>query len=492
MKTWLPPLAALAAVLASLGQAQELEAPDDMPLGLTAAQKKVYVVPVREDIMPPILYVIRRGVKEAMSAEADCLILDMETNGGRVDITEEIFDIIGKFKGETVTYVNKDAYSAGAFIAVATEKIYMAPQSVIGAAAPIMMSPTGGVSEMPSTMEVKMNSAIRAKIRTQAEKNGYAVDVIEAMVDKTKKLERDGKIICEEGDILTLTNLEAEAKYGEAQTRLLSSGTVESIDALIIELGYGGSQRVDVAPLGVEALGTWINAISPILLLIGIIGLYIEFKTAGFGVFGAVGIAALVLYFFGGYVSGLAGIEWVGIFLVGVALVAVELFLLPGTIFIGLIGVVCIFVALIMGMTDMYPNMPWFPAGDGNGNSVPQIEGIHFALPDFSRPIRDLLIALALSVPIIWALAKYLPQTALFAAFTSSAASGVESVAAVAAELESRLGQAGTSTTPLNPGGKVMFGDALCNVITQGEMIAAGTPVKVIGHRGSDLLVIEV
>ncbi len=493
MKTCLTPLAALAlvAVLASLGQAQELEAPDDAPLGLAAAQKKVYVVPVREDIMPPILYVIRRGVKEAMAAEADCLILDMETNGGRVDITEEIFDIIGKFKGETVTYVNKDAYSAGAFIAVATEKIYMAPQSVIGAAAPIMMSPTGGVSEMPSTMEVKMNSAIRAKIRTQAEKNGYAVDVVEAMVDKTKKLERDGKIICEEGDILTLTNLEAEAKYGEATTRLLSSGTVESIDALIIELGYDGAQRVDVVPLGVEELGTWINAISPILLLIGIIGLYIEFKTAGFGVFGAVGIAALVLYFFGGYVSGLAGIEWVGIFLVGVVLVAVELFLLPGTIFIGLIGVVCMFVALIMGMTDLYPNMPWFPAGEGKGNSMPQIEGIHFALPDFSRPIRDLLIAFALSVPIIWALAKYLPQTAFFAAFTSSAASGVESVAAVAAELESRLGQAGPSTTPLNPGGKVMFGDALCNVITQGEMIAAGTPVKVIGHRGSDLLVIE-
>ncbi len=493
MKTCLTPLAALAlfAVLASLGQAQELEAPDDAPLGLAAAQKKVYVVPVREDIMPPILYVIRRGVKEAMAAEADCLILDMETNGGRVDITEEIFDIIGKFKGETVTYVNKDAYSAGAFIAVATEKIYMAPQSVIGAAAPIMMSPTGGVSEMPSTMEVKMNSAIRAKIRTQAEKNGYAVDVVEAMVDKTKKLERDGKIICEEGDILTLTNLEAEAKYGEATTRLLSSGTVESIDALIIELGYDGAQRVDVVPLGVEELGTWINAISPILLLIGIIGLYIEFKTAGFGVFGAVGIAALVLYFFGGYVSGLAGIEWVGIFLVGVVLVAVELFLLPGTIFIGLIGVVCMFVALIMGMTDLYPNMPWFPAGEGKGNSMPQIEGIHFALPDFSRPIRDLLIAFALSVPIIWALAMYLPQTAFFAAFTSSAASGGGSVAAVAAELVSRLGQAGPRTTPLNPGGKVMFGDALCNVITQGEMIAAGTPVKVIGHRGSDLLVIE-
>ena len=161
------------------------------------------------------------------------------------------------------------------------------------------------------------------------------------------------------------------------QTQLLSSGTVESIDALIIELGYAGAQRVDVAPLGVEELGTWINAISPILLLIGIIGLYIEFKTAGFGVFGAVGIAALVLYFFGGYVSGMAGIEWVGIFVVGVALVAVELFLLPGTIFIGLIGVVCMFLALVMGMTDLYPNMPWFPAGEGEGGGgvVPQDRG---------------------------------------------------------------------------------------------------------------------
>ncbi|MBT3616662.1 MAG: hypothetical protein HN707_04700 [Verrucomicrobia bacterium] len=495
MRTWLIPIAALAlaAAPAPLGQAQELEAPDDAPLGQAAAEKKVYVVPVREDIMPPILYVIRRGVKEAMAAEADCLILDMETNGGRVDITEEIFDIVAKFSGLTVTYVNKDAYSAGAFIAVATQKIYMAPQSVIGAAAPIMMSPTGGVSEMPSTMEVKMNSAIRAKIRTQAEKNGYAIDVVEAMVDKTKKLERDGKIICEEGDILTLTNLEAEAKYGEAKTQLLSSGTVESIDALIIELGYAGAQRVDVAPLGVEELGTWINAISPILLLIGIIGLYIEFKTAGFGVFGAVGIAALVLYFFGGYVSGMAGIEWVGIFVVGVALVAVELFLLPGTIFIGLIGVVCMFLALVMGMTDLYPNMPWFPAGEGEGGGgvVPQVEGVDFVMPDFSRPINDLLIAFGLSVPIIWALSKYLPHTALFAVFTSNAASGVESVAAVAAEIESRLGQAGTSTMPLNPGGKAMFGDALCNVVTQGEMIAADTPVKVIGHRGSDLLVIE-
>ena len=507
MKTWLILVTALclAAALAPVVQAQEkkpltekstIDSIEKMQqLGNDKAsddrQAKVYVVPVRDDIMPPILYVIRRGVKDAMEAEADCLIFDMETNGGRVDITEDIFDIIGKFRGETVTYVNKDAYSAGAFIAVATQKIYMAPQSVIGAAAPIMMGPTGGVSEMPSTMEVKINSAIRAKIRTQAEKNGYAVDVIEAMVDKTKKLERDKKIICQEGDILTLTNLEAEAKYGEAKTPLLSSGTVESIDSLINELGYAGAQRVDIEPLGAEELGTWINAISPLLLLIGIIGLYIEFKTPGFGVFGAIGIAALVVYFFGGYVSGLAGIEWVAVFVLGVVLVAVELFWFSGTLIIGMVGVVCMLVALVMGMTDIYPDMPWFPTGEGKGDSMPQVEGIDFALPDFSKPIRDLMIAFVLSIPVIWALAKYLPQTAFFARFASEAASGVESVAALAAEVDSRLGQVGEATTPLHPGGKAMFGDDMCTVVTQGEMIAVGAQVKVIGHRGSALLVIE-
>ena len=86
---------------------------------------KVFIVPIRENIMPPLVYVVRRGVKEAMEAKADALILDMKTDGGRVDVTEEIIQIISKFKGTTVTYVNDRAFSAGAFIAVGTQKIYM-------------------------------------------------------------------------------------------------------------------------------------------------------------------------------------------------------------------------------------------------------------------------------------------------------------------------------------------------------------------------------
>ena len=117
------------------------------------ATRTVCIIPIRDDIATPVTYLVRRGVKMAMEAKADAIILDMETNGGRLDSTEEIIKALDRFPGLTVTYVNRKAFSAGAFISVATQKIYMAPQSVIGAAAPMMMGPGGGVEAMPEAVE---------------------------------------------------------------------------------------------------------------------------------------------------------------------------------------------------------------------------------------------------------------------------------------------------------------------------------------------------
>src|SRR5437867_2820865 len=210
--------------------------------------------------MPPLVYLVRRGVKEAMEAKADLLVLDMQTNGGRVDTTREIISILDQFKGDTVTYVNKDAFSAGAFIAVATKHIYMAPGSVIGAAAPVMFSPGGEMEKVPDTYEKKMTSAVRAMVRTSAEKNGYNVAVVEAMIDKTKGLTIDGQVIAKEGEILTLTNTEAEKKYGKPPKPLLSSGTVPTLADLLEKLGYGHAERHDLRPTGVEKLASWLVA----------------------------------------------------------------------------------------------------------------------------------------------------------------------------------------------------------------------------------------
>jgi membrane-bound serine protease (ClpP class) len=437
---------------------------------------KVFIVPIRENIMPPLVYVVRRGVKEAMEAKADALILDMKTDGGRVDVTEEIIHIISKFKGTTVTYVNDRAFSAGAFIAVGTQKIYMAPQSVIGAAAPILMVPGGGVADkLPDTMEAKMTSAIRALVRVQAEKNGHNIEVVEAMIDKTKELKIDGEVLNKEGNILTLTDRQAAKEYGEPPKPLLSSGTVESLDALLATLGYAEAQRVEIKPTGAETVGLWINTIGPLLLIIGMIGLYIEFKTPGFGLPGIVGLVAFALYFFGGYAAAISAPVWAVVFVVGLILVALELFVFQGSMIAGVGGAVLMLVAIVMGMVDMYPGTPRLPT-----------------LPQLQLPLRDLGIALAGTIVTAAILARFLPKTSLFQKLVSQTASGVSSVAAQEAQQEARIGQIGVAVSPLYPGGKARFGNEFLDVITQGEMIESGRPVKIIGHTGPDAVVEEV
>src|SRR5690606_15308152 len=134
-----------------------------------------------------------------------------------------------------------------------TQKIYMAPQSVIGAAAPIMMSPgRTGAGALPDTMAAKMTSALSALVRANAAKNGHNVEVADAMVKKTKELIIDGKVLNAKGDILTLTDQEASEEYGTPSKPLLSSGTIESLDALLKELNLENAQVVRIEPTGAE------------------------------------------------------------------------------------------------------------------------------------------------------------------------------------------------------------------------------------------------
>jgi len=463
MKIW-----SVAALALALGFGAETPAAE-----IHAASKKVYILPIREDIMPPLVYLVRRGVKEAMEAKADLLVLDMKTNGGRVDTTREIISILDQFPGDTLTYVNKDAFSAGAFISVATKRIYMAPGSVIGAAAPVMLSPGGeGIEKVPDTYEKKMTSAVRAMVRTSAEKNGYNIAVVEAMIDKTKGLTIEGQVIAKEGEILTLTNTEAEKEYGTPPKPLLSSGTFESLDALLRQLGYGGAERHNINPTGVERVATWLNAISPLLLLIGVIGIYLEFKMPGVALPGIIGVTAFALYFFGGYIAGLSGLEWILVFALGLALVVVEIFVYPGTIAIGLIGAALMLIALIMAMVDIYPGMP----------SVP-------SLPQLRLPIEQILIAMAGGAAAILILSRFLPQTSVYRKIISQSASGMKTEAAIEKQKASRQGQTGVTISPLRPGGKARFGDEILDVISQGDMIDRGTRVRIVGYSGSEALV---
>ena len=466
MTKWLMLMVALLGGLSVSSDAHAAEVP------ASSGAKKVYILPIRDDIMPPLVYVVRRGVKEAMEAKADLLVLDMETNGGRVDVTEEIIGILAKFPGKTATFVNKKAFSAGAFIAFATQKIYMAPQSVIGAAAPVMAAPGGGVQDIGGTMEIKTSSAISALVRASAEKNGHNPKVADAMVKKTTKLVVDEQVINKEGEILTLTNQEAAREYGEPAKPLLSAGTVGTLDDLLQRHGLAGATLVQIKPSGAEQLGSWVNAIAPILLIIGIAGVYIEFKTPGFGLPGIIGVTAFAIYFFGGYVAGLTGLEWVAVFIVGLALVVLELFFFPGTLVLGLAGFGLVLTSLVMALVDHYPGAPALPT-----------------LPQLQFPLNQLAIAGVGSIVVILILSRWLPRTSLYPALVSQGASGVQTEQALAATQQQRLGQVGVALSPLRPGGKAQFGDEILDVVTEGDLIEKGRKVRVIGSSGHEAVV---
>mgnify|MGYP000639841117 CR=1 FL=1 len=445
---------------------------------------KAVILPIREPIDKPLTYLVRRGVKQAIEEKADLLVLDMETDGGRLDVTMDIIEILGRFHGETVTYVNRRAFSAGAFISFATQRIYMAPQSVIGAAAPMVMSPEGTPQKLPDTVEAKTVSAVSALVRACAETNGYNKEVVQAMIDKTSELKIDGKVLKKEGQILTLTAQEAGEKYGNPPKPLLSSGTVSSLDALLDELGYAKAERVEIKPTGAEKLGTWISAISPILLIIGIIGLYLEFKTPGFGLPGIIGIIAFAIYFFGGYVSGLSGLEWLALFILGLLLVALELFVFPGTIALGVGGALIMLVAIVMALADVYP-APVMPAPGRPFPSLPQVTNLRDSL-------QTLALALGGAVVLMLALSRLLPKTSLYRTLVSQSVSGESSVVEQEEIRASRVGLEGVAISPLRPGGKAQFGDEILDVMTQGDLLPKGARVRIISHSGPEAVVVPI
>ena len=221
-----------------------------------------------------------------------------------------------------------------------------------------------------------------------------------------------------------------------------------------------------------ERLATWINRISPILLMIGLVGVYIEFKTPGFGLPGLVGIGAFLLYFVGGYVAGLSGMEWIAVFLLGIILLGLEVFVFPGTALFGILGALMMLASLLMAMVDIYPGMP----------SIPTI-------PQLGAPVADLGLALLGTVIAAFLLARFLPRTSAYDALVSQGISGSESVTEMTREHSMEIGQVGLTTTPLRPGGKAQFGETIRDVITRGEMLDRDTSVEIIDHSGSEAVV---
>ena len=435
-----------------------------------AGNDSVCVITIHEEITQNTLYLVRRGLREATEKHAAAVILDMNTNGGRVDAMEEIIQLLEHAPMKTCTFVEQKAYSAGAFIAAATDEIYMAPGSVIGAATPIMVGPGEGVQSLPQRYEEKLNSAMRALIRATATQKGHNPDVFEAMVDSDRELVIDGKTINPKGKLLTLTDSEALRAYGKPPKPLLSAGTTANLQEVLEKTGLHDATIVQVSPYGFELAARGITAISPLLILIGFLALYVELSHPGMAVPALVAVICFGVYFLGYFLAGLAGWEVAALFAVGLALLAFEV-LVPGHLVSGFVGICLIMISLVLAMTQRWPGGP--------------------LLPEWAQlqvPLAKLVGGVAGSIVGAIILGRYLPKSTLFKKMELSAATSAGDGYA-SAPAGAIIGATGVAETNLRPSGKARIGEQLVDVVTQGDLIEKGASVKIILVEGSRVVV---
>ena len=431
-----------------------------------AGSGPVVVIPLTTEVSQAQFFFLRRALKEAERNQASAFVIDMSTYGGDVQAAINNMEALLKTSVPTYTYVNPRAISAGALIALATQRIYMAPGGVMGASAPVM----AGGEDLPKTMTDKTVSMLSAVARSAAQKNGHNPEIAEAFIRKEKEV-KVGDTVINKGDSLLTLSAEEAARNIEGKP-LLAVGVASSLADMLSAAGLNGPlQRVE--PTGFERLASWITTLAPLFLLGGILGAYVEFKTPGFGLPGILSLCCFGTFFTGHYLAGLAGWEVAFFFAIGVALVLGELILHPGTILPGVAGVMLMLGSLIYAMVDRYPSEPFWPSSEM-----------------LFRPMINLVIAFFLSVGAAALLAKYLPRTSFYQRIVLGATvpSG-PLVSEPIAMLGLEIGERGASRTVLRPSGKAEFGGKLYDVVSQGDMLDSGVPIRVRSVEGLKIVV---
>lgn len=446
-------------------------APTEEQTGKSAPQPLVYIIPIKKMIEPALLYVVRRGIDEATRQKADAIVLQMDTTGGRVDSAVAIVGALGHSEIPVYTFVEKEAISAGAMIALSTSAIYMKPGAVIGDITPISMGMTGGVKELPEAVEEKMTSYVAAHVRSAAEQGGHDPDLAEAMVRRDIEYKVGDTLISKSGTVLTLTSSEAAQPVGEDQHPLLSKGTVEDLGGMLHILNLPNAEKRVLEISSAEKLARLIAGIAPILMMIGLGGIWLEIKTPGFGVFGITGILCLLLFFFGHHIAGLAGLEDLLLFGLGVALLAIEIFVVPGFGITGIGGLLLIAISLINAMVEHVPGK-WRP--------------VSFSPETFSMPLLKVSLAFLGALALVLVAGKFLPKTKVFQSLTLGA------VVPDAAEDGNLLGLEGVAHSDLRPGGTAYFGERKIDVVTYGDYIRRETPVRIIEVHGNRIVVSDI
>lgn len=475
---------------------------------------RVLVIPIRELIELSTVVYVEREMRGVAANDIDMVLVEIHTNGGRIDAMQRIGDALaGKGlprKVPVVAFIDDKAFSAGAIISLACDRIYIAPNGVVGAASLVMTGPQGPV-KLGKSYEEKMLSAYRRKAAARAKSKGHPAAIAVAMVDRSKEVtevEIDGKreyltereyqnrrrelgidelpfaearkrmkvigMICEKGELLTLD-------YEQAKKLGLAADVVDSRSDLFAAVGLK-------EPVEIIAQHNWSEhffgffcsmAVRGILLMLGLMGLYMEFKIPGFGFPGIFGLTCLGLFFFSQYFMGIADHTGLVVFSIGVALLIVEIFLIPGFGITGIAGLVCVVMGLFLAMQP-------------------------FVVPDLASPwdvglfkanILVLSLALVGAAVFMVLVAKYLPR-APFLKRIILTSQGPEGELRASATAEAKIlvvaGARGKTISKLRPAGRAVFEEKLLDVVAEGRFIDEGMDVKVVKVKGNRIVVRKV
>lgn len=456
---------------------------------------KILVIPIEGEINRVQGAFFHRVLADA-NEEYDALVIEMNTPGGRSDIMAKIARDILALKIPTITYVSPWAISAGSYIAMSTDHIYMAPGAVIGGARGWVPGPDGLPVELPKSVEEKMGSIGRAQFRAIAERKGYPAAIAEGMTDETLEITKivyDGQtryvtaeelqrlrtdpveadkvrvveIVSPAGKLITFTANEA-AKYDIARKVVDTLGDVlkeEGLDqAKIVRKNQTPSDKLIAVLTSAQ--------IAALLVLVGFGGIWLEFKMPGFGVAGTIAVIAFLLVFSSQFLVGNANALEILLFVVGLALLAIEIFVTPGFGLLGAAGMLCVFVSLLLAMQPFtVPEAPW------------EVHTLQVNLLATAGGILGSFIVLL-------AAAWLLPGTPLFARLTLhrelKAADGFTSGVQHGDLLVGKIGEV---VTALRPAGKLKLDDQTYSVVSDSEFVEIGRQARVIRVDGPRIVV---
>jgi membrane-bound serine protease (ClpP class) len=390
----------------------------------------------------------RRVLQEAENLQAAAVILHINTPGGRVDAAIQMRDALLDAQVDTIAFIDKEAYSAGALIALASQKIYMTGGAVIGAATP--------VNQQGQKVGEKYVSAIRKLFRATAEQNGRPPEIAEAMVDEDVAIPN----LIEKGKLLTLTTQEA------LQWKV-ADGQIDTLEALLTHLNFSQASLIRIRPNWAESLIRVLTqpSISALLLLIGLLGLWGEFLSPGLGIGGVIGATSLALLLGSHYLVGLVGWEEVLLIGAGILLLALEILIIPGFGVAGVLGILVLGAGLFLSFLGSYP-----PPSEIWRVSMTML--MVFALVAVGAVVMFMLLP---TTP-IWS--RLSLKTTLKKPPSSASSQGT-------LPASPWLGVSGITVTPLSPSGTGLFQGKRLDITSEGEYIPADTPVTIIHVVGN-------